>query len=123
MLEVHNEIFNRLVDQLTVSVYSHIPQDKEYPFIHMTNYNIESADTDNELAFDGTMDIIAYDDGRGCKTVMEMEQNIYNALHRYQLPDTVTYGVIDLRREYAQIVKSGDEHMALTRYRVTFETL
>ena len=123
MNEIMTAVYSRLDGQLSTPVYDHIPQDTDYPFVQMVALNLDMQDTDNELAFNGTLDIVAHSDYRGSKEVNTISDSIYTALHRYAMPDTATYGVISIHREFYTVVSEGETKQGLNRYRIIFETL
>lgn len=79
-------IYTRLSDQLSVEVYDHVPQDAAYPYVTIGEGTESEWDTDDSLGIDATINIHVWSRYRGRKEVKQLQDQIYAALHRYDLP-------------------------------------
>ena len=90
---------NHLAPLLSIPVFDmRAPQQgekgyKPMPYCVLSSSTTNTADTDNTLGFDLSLDIHTWDDSRPCTrfTVSEFQQEIYDALHRF---DTLSIGVV-----------------------------
>ena len=127
MNEIFKAIYDRLSTQLVgVSIYDHIPQDTVgFPFVRMEPLKLSENDTDNEQAFDCTIQIHTWSQTRGSKECADLQLQIYNALHRYNFADTASYCILTVHREFSEILidPDGITRHGVDRYRVMFEPI
>lgn len=81
-------VFTRLSDALTVDVYDHAPQDVAFPYVTIGEDTAIPFDTDNSIGAESTITIHVWSRYRGRKECKQIQREIYNALHRYELPVT-----------------------------------
>lgn len=70
------------------TIYDHVPQDASFPYVVIGEGTATQWDTDDSTGSDATVTIHTWSRYRGRKEVKEMQRQIYNALHRYDLPVT-----------------------------------
>lgn len=128
MIELQTAIYNKLTAALTVPVYDHVPQvndagdNSDFPYVRIEAPRNNENDTDNDLGFDTTVQLHVWSRYRGNKQTAELQQAIYNALHRQAL--TVTgYGVSDIFQEFSEILLDPDgiTRHGVQRFRVYYE--
>ena len=126
MNEIYKEVFTKLNADLTVDVYDHVPQDSfSYPYVRIDPLMLRAADTDLEAGFSATLQVIAFSQYKGSKEVADLNQSIYNALHRWALPDTTTYGTSTIHQEFSTIALESDglTRQSIQRFNILFEPL
>lgn len=128
MNDIFAAIYARLVAQLDEPVYDHVPQDlgdDGYPFVKMNPLQLENNDTVGENGFEATIDIIGYSRYRGTKQINSLTDNIYAALHHWQMPNTALYGISIIYELTRQLVTAPDglTRNSVQRYRIVFEPL
>lgn len=126
MNEIFKAIYDRLTAQLTPTVYDHVPQDLNvYPFVRLDPVQPIPNDTDTETGFVAEIQIIAYSRYDGRKEIAEIADSIYNALHRYALPDTDNFGVSGIRETFRSVTTDDDglTRISAQRYEIIFEPL
>jgi len=98
IIGLQTAIFTVLEAALTPPVYDQVPQpadggdDAAYPYVVMGDYKPNQNDTDDEVGFDGTMQVHVWSRYDGNKEVSDIQDLIYTALHRTQ-PTVTGYGV------------------------------
>ena len=126
MNEIFEAVYDRLSAQLTVSVFDHVTQDySTFPYVKMDALTLTERDTDFETGFTGTIQIMVYSDYRGSKEVAGINYEIYQALHRYDLPDTTTFGVTTINQSFSSIITENDgiTRKSIQRFTILFEPL
>jgi hypothetical protein len=131
MNEIYAAIFTRLNSQITeYPIFDYVPQDQQYPYIQVGELDAANDDTQTNIGYNSTIVIMAFADYKGYKDINAMSELIFNALHRYVMPDTATYGISTIHREFYTTVvgSSGVSKMAnvrqgISRYRIIFEVL
>ena len=128
MSEVYKAIFDRLSAQLTADVYDHVPQDlpeSGYPFVRLDPLQLLPNDVDDKAGFVATIQAVSYSRYRGSKEISALTQTVYNSLHRYDLPDTATYGISGIQQTFERIATQPDglTRNAVQQYEVLFEKL
>ena len=126
MNEVFEAVFDRLKSQLSVEIFDYVPQDfRAFPFIRIDALTLTENDTDFETGFDGSLQIIVYSNYRGSKEVADINYEIYQALHRYDLPDTANFGISTIHQEFSNILIENDgiTRKSVQRFRILFEPL
>ena len=124
MIEVYTSIYNRLVSQLTVPVFDHVPQKQTvFPYVRIDQLETKNGDTDAENGFKGTIQIIAFSRYRGSKEVSALNLQIYNALHRWLMSDTLNYGISSIHQEFSTIATETDglTRQSIQRFIILFE--
>ena len=128
MNEIFTEIFNRLVAEIGGNIYDHVPKnlpESNYPFIRIDAVQPENNDTDSENGFNATIQIVGYSQYRGVKEINILADNIYTALHHYDFPDTITYGVSGIYESFRQIAVQADglTRNSVQQFTIAFEPL
>tara|TARA_R110002050_G_C8682622_1_gene493102 strand:+ start:301 stop:690 length:390 start_codon:yes stop_codon:yes gene_type:complete len=128
MSEVYKAIFDRLSTELTPTVYDHVPQDlpdASYPFIRLDPLQLATNDADDKAGFVATIQVVSYSRYRGSKEVGEIALSIYNALHRYDMPDTTSYGISGIKQTFERIAVQPDglTRNSVQQFEVIFEPL
>lgn len=128
MNELYAAIYARLVSQLTVNVYGHVPQDlpnSSYPFVRIDAINPVDNGTDEELGFIAELQIIGFSQYEGLKEINTITGEVYTALHRWAFPDTISYGISGIRETVRTTVTSPDglTRNSVQRYEIIFEPL
>jgi hypothetical protein len=131
MNEIYEAIFARLSAQVTgYPIYNYVPQDEAYPFIMVSSLDADNDDTQDNVGFNSTIVIIAFSNYKGSKEINDMSGQIFDALHRYAMPDTATYGISTIHREFytTAVGSNGSGNTAnirqgISRYRIIFEVL
>ena len=128
MNEIYQAIYNRLVSQLTESVYDHVPQDlpdSDYPFVRLDPVQPANNDVDDKSGFIATIQVVSYSRYRGSKEIATLADNVYNALHRFDFANTTTYGISDCIEAFRTIKTQPDglTRNAVQQYQILFEPL
>lgn len=125
MNEIFEAVYDRLKSQLSVDVFDHVPQDCALPYVKIEPLESDNNDTDLETGFSSMMQVIVYSDYRGSKEVGGLNYEIYQALHRFDLADTVSYGISTIYQEFSTIVVENDgiTRKSIQRFRILFEPL
>lgn len=131
MNEIYTAIYERLSDELDVAVGDHIPQDSDYPYVQINGLNLTNNDTVVETGFTGTIDIITWSRYRGRKEVSTIMAEIFDALHHYDLGDSlihgikINYGVSTIHQAFSQIITEGDglTRQGIQRFNIIFEEI
>lgn len=128
MSEVYKAIFDRLSAQLTADVHDHVPQnlpDADYPFVRLDPLQTSVNDTDDKAGFIATIQVVGYSRYRGNKEVSALALGVYDALHRYDMPDTATYGISGIQQTFERIATQPDglTRNSVQQYEVLFEKL
>jgi len=126
MNEIFKSIYDRLVAQLSEPVFDHVPQNhNSFPYVRIDPIESNGNDSDSENGFNATVQIIGFSRYRGSKEVAELQQNIYNALHRWGMPDTTSYGVSTIHQEFSTIAleNDGQTRQSIQRFNIIFEPL
>lgn len=129
MNEIFKAIYDRLTAQLTPVVYDHVPQDLNvYPFVRLDPVQPVPNDTDTETGFIAEIQVISYsrnENYEGNKEIVDLTDSIYNALHRYALPDTANFGISGINETFRSISTDADglTRIGAQRYNIIFEPL
>lgn len=126
MNEIYAAIYDRLTDQLDCPVYDNVPQDGfDFPYVRLDPLVMNNNDSDLENAFNSSVQVIGYSRYQGSKEVADINLSIYNALHRYAMANTATYGISAITQEFSSIVLSGDgkTRQSIQRFNILFEPL
>lgn len=128
MSEVYKAIYDRLSAQLTANIYDHVPQDlpeSSYPFVRLDPLQTVVNDVDDKTGFVATIQVVSYSRYRGNKEISALALSVYNSLHRYDLPDTTTYGISGIQQTFERIATQPDglTRNAVQQYEVLFEPL
>ena len=126
MSEVYKAIFDRLNAQLTENVYDHVPQnlpESSYPFVRVDPLQTVVNDVDDKAGFVATVQVVSFSRYRGEKEVSALALSVYNALHRYDFPVTLNYGISGIQQTFEQIAVQPDglTRNAVQQYEVLFE--
>lgn len=128
MNEIFSSIYTRLTSQLTDNVYDHVPQDlasSEYPYIRIDAVNPSDNGTDTETAFTASVQIVGFSQYEGTKELANLSGEVYDALHRWDMPDTATYGISGIRETFRNIAVQPDglTRNSVQQYEILFELL
>lgn len=128
MSEVYKAIFDRLSAQVSVDVHDHVPQnlpDSDYPFIRLDPLQTSVNDTDDKAGFTATIQVVSFSRYRGNKEVAGLALTVFDALHRYDMPDTLNYGISGIQQTFERIAIQPDglTRNAVQQYEVLFEPL
>lgn len=124
-------IYARLSDQLSASVYDHVPQNADggsaapFPYVVIDNLRLQENDTNDATAFTGTINIHSWSRYEGAKEVQELQAQIYGALHQYNNSLTVSgYGVSSIYQEFCETIRESDTitRHGVQRFRVIIES-
>jgi hypothetical protein len=128
MNELLKAIYTRLTTSLTANVYDHVPHDladSDYPFVRIDAINPDDNGTDTETGFISELQIIGYSRYRGFLELNDLTDEVYNALHRWAFPDTISYGISDIHETERRLVVAPDglTRNSVQRYVIQFEPL
>jgi hypothetical protein len=126
MNEIYTAIFSKLNTDLVEPVLGHVPENYDaFPFVKLHPLELNENDTDTETGFSATFNVNCYSRYRGAKEVSELQQSVYNSLHRVALGDTVSYGISTIQQSYSNIVLDSDglTRIGLQRFTIIFEPL
>ena len=109
MNEIIEAIYDRLVSLLSVDVFDQTPQDyNTFPYVQINVPSSTSADTDTENAFESLIEIVSFSRYRGSEQINNLNQEVYDALHRWAFPDTATFGISTINQLSSTISRSPD---------------
>ena len=109
MNEIVAAIYSRLETELSVPVYDQVPQDSlVFPYVQVNVPSTTGSDTDTENGFTALMNIVSYSRYRGSKEVNDLNGAVYNALHRWDFPDTASYCISTIHQVSSTITRSPD---------------
>lgn len=121
--ELYAEIYNML-SSISVPVYGHVPQDLEdYPFTVLEIIKSDNGDTDLELGFLDTVQVITYSRYRGITELSDIMKEIYDILHRANVADTTSYGTSAMTQDFSTIAKDSDgiTSVGIQRFTLIYE--
>jgi len=104
------------------AVYDHVPQDATFPYVVVGDTTMAPFDTDDSTGNDATVTIHVWSEYRGRIETKEIQDAIYNALHRNDL--TVTGSdTIMVEWEYAdsELDPDGITRHGVQRFRTVIE--
>lgn len=109
-----------IVDTLSIgglTVYDGTaPQDAPMPYVVVGEIMANNADTDNTLGFSASVDIHVWSEYRGRLEAANMQEQIYDALHRKDgLAFSFDYHNIGITQDFAHIMVDSDN---ITRHGV-----
>lgn len=84
--QIQQAIFTRLNTELSVPVYDHVPQGSAYPYVNIGEDTALQWDTDESTGSESTLTVHTWSRQYGRRETKELMQDIYAALHRYELP-------------------------------------
>ena len=128
MNELFKAIFERLGLQLSVNVFDHVKQDlpnSDYPFVRVDAINPSDNGTDTETGFIAELQVITFSQYEGFKELNDLTDAIYNALHRWDFPDTMNFGISGIRETFRKsvVMPDGLTRSGVQRYEIIFEPL
>lgn len=126
MNELFVAIYDRLVAQLSESVFDHVPQDNsDFPYVRIDPIKGNNNDVDDKNGFNSTINIIGFSRYRGSKEVSELNTEIYDTLHRWNFPDTTTYSISSIHQDFSSITLESDglTRQSIQRFNIIFEPL
>ena len=124
--EIYNAIYDRVDAQLTEAVFDHVPENyNTFPYIKISPLELSENDTDDRPGFSASVQITSYSRYKGSLEVATIALNIYNALNRYDMPDTALYGFSTIDQEFSNIITTDDgiTRHSIQRFRIFFELL
>lgn len=125
-------LFNKLnvssITSLVRGVYDHVPQaadagdDTQFPYITIGEARVNEFDTDATLGFDATAVIHVWGRQRGRKEVKQIQDQIYQVLHRANLT-IIGYHFLSIDQEFAEsfVDSDGLTRHGVQQFRVLFE--
>ncbi len=126
MNEIYAELFTRLTTDLSVEVFDQVPQDNyNFPYVRLDPLDLSQMDTDLELGFIGELKARVYSRYEGSKEIAELQQEIYDSLNRFVVPDTTNFAVTTIDQEVSRIVldSDGETRIGVQRFKIIFEEL
>ena len=124
--EIYNAIYDRVNAQLSQEVFDHVPENHNtFPYIKIEPLELSPNDSDDKPGFDGVIQIVTFSRYKGSKQVSDIALNIYNALNRYAMADTASYGFSTIDEEFSNIITADDglTRHSIQRFRIFFELL
>ena len=85
-LALQEAIYTKLIADLSVPVFDHVPQGTAYPYVTLEFQDVLDADYLNARKDQRTLYMTVWSTYRGQKEVLEIMQEIYEALHVKHLP-------------------------------------
>jgi len=123
MNEILKAIFDRVNDQTNYDCFDEVPQNfDKYPFIKIQMVDYSPFDLDAGADFNLTIQITTYSKYKGSKEILDISQNIYNALHRWAMPDTASYCVTNIKQVFNTIMAEPKHRIDTQRYLINYET-
>ena len=126
MNEVYKTIWDRLDTQLTVDVFDNVPEKyNSFPYVVLDTIVARDFDTDTELAFNSTIQVISYSRYKGSKEISNLNLEIYNALHRWVAVDSANYSIANITQEFSTIALESDglTRQSIQRFNLIFEKI
>jgi len=126
MNEIFTAVYMRLSSTLSVDVFDHVPQDYNvFPYVRIDPLTNNNNDTDFETGFISTVQIIGFSQYKGSQEVALLNSDIYDALHRYALPDTLSFGISTIHQTFSTIAlePDGKTRQSIQRFTIIFEPL
>ncbi len=128
MMPVQAAVFDRLVDQVPFPVYDRPPQtedagdDESFPYLTIGEDTFTPWDDDFTQGYESELNVHTWSRYRGRKEVKEIQQTIYDALHRHSI-SIAGYATINLHFEFADSVRDPDglTHHGVSRFRLLIE--
>jgi len=80
---VHDAVYTRLDDQLSVPVYDHAPQGAGFPYVTLSAQEVDPIDSLGVNAGVHEITLTVWSDHRGQQEVLGLIGDIYDALHHY----------------------------------------
>lgn len=124
--EIYSAIYARVDSQLAQPVFDHVPENyNTFPYIKIGPLELSENDTDDRAGFAATLQITTYSRYKGSSEAATIALNIYNALSRYDMPDTALYGFSTIDQEYSSIITADDglTRHSVQRFKIFFELL
>lgn len=124
MNEILEAIYNRLTSLLSVDVYDQTPQDRNsFPYVQLNVPSTDENDTDLENGFNASVDIVSYSRYRGSKEINDLVKEIYDALHRWDFPDTASYCISIIQQVASGVTRSPDgiTRDSIQTFKIIFE--
>lgn len=124
--EIFNALFDRVDAQLDEDVFDHVPENyNTFPYIKIDAPEVSANDADDKPGFTGTLQITTFSRYKGSKEAADIALNIYDALNRFDMPDTTNYGFSTINQEFSNIITADDglTRHSIQRFRIIFELL
>ena len=127
MNEIFVSIYERLNTLLSVEVFDHVPQDyNNFPYVVIEPLSDGQNDTDTESGFNSTVQIKVWSDYRGSKETSDIQKQIYDGLHRWEMPDTASYGISQGPQQTIKTIVTnpdGISRQGVQRFQLFYEPL
>ncbi len=128
MNEIFAAIFQQLSANVSFNVYDHIPKDVEnnkYPYIKLGPIDTNNNDVDEKGGFIANFNVVGFSQYRGIKEINNIADEVYNALQRFDFPDTANYGVSGITESFRRIAvqEDGLTRNSVQQYEIIFEPL
>ena len=126
ILAVQKAIYARLSDQITgAEIFDFMQQKKQYPAVIIGDSLGYENDTDTENGFNETLTIHSWtsdSDSRGYSVLCGIMEQIYNALHYYDL-QVEGYGVSVIYQEFSEKMRDADglTRHGIQRFKIIYE--
>ena len=122
-VQIQNAIYQALVPT-GIPVYDFVPQDSDYPYIVIGDTTSLPNDTDTEIGSDSTITIHVWSRYRGRLEVKQIQQAIYDILHRAQLSVSGSHFVM-IDCEFQESFRDADglTMHGVQRFRMLIEDL
>lgn len=122
MLDIQQAIFDKLTAELSVPVFDHVPQETHYPYAVVGDDTSTPFDTDDSTGTEATVTIHTWSQYRGRKEAKELNQAIYNALHRETLEINGAH-FVECFSEFEQTLVESDglTRHGINRFRIIIE--
>lgn len=116
-------IYARLSAVVSVAVYDHTPQDVAFPYVVIgEDDTVIPFDTDDSVGAESTINIHVWSRYRGWKEVKEIQREVYQALHRYELSVTGAHVVtVEFDDARTFLDQDGLTRHGVTRFRIITE--
>ncbi len=131
MNELYTIIYERLKDYLDEDVADHIKQDATYPYVQINGLDTVSNNPVDNNDYVATIDIISWSRYRGRSQVVEIMDNVYKALNKYDLDNYTVYGIArnygisGIHQEFSKILVESDglTRQGIQRFKLFFEEI
>ena len=126
MNEIYQALYSRLSAELAVPIFDHIPQNnKVAPYVRLDDLEADQLETDNKIGFSAVFQVVACSHQKGRKEAVALGEQIYNALHNFDMQDTDSFAISILQQEFQKSLTSSDgkARYSVHRFRIIFSKL
>ena len=125
--EIQTAVYSRLngdsaLGGLISGVYDHVPQEVAFPYVVVGDGQSNQWDTDTSLGAEHTIELKTWSRYRGRKEVKDIQQAIYDSLHRHSLSVSGA-STVTCEWEMSETFKEPDglTRQGVDRYRVLLD--